>query len=175
VPADQPLPQPRLPTRPVELAAVDRSHRAVLGNLGQLYRHDLSGPHGLLPNPDGTFSNRRLDLYLAGSDPAVRAWLITAAGSLCGFVMTAPAEGGGRAISDFFIVRSLRGRGVGREAARQVIAMTPGPWRIAFQTYNPGAQSFWSRVASDAVGDQWATYDDPAVNGRQDTWITFQT
>jgi hypothetical protein len=30
------------PSEPVGLRLVDRSHRAVLGNLGQIYRHDLS-------------------------------------------------------------------------------------------------------------------------------------
>jgi len=177
VPADVPLSPPRPASQPVELIPVGRSHRAVLGNLGQLYRHDLSGPYGLVPNPDGTFNNRRLDLFLAEADPEVRAWLITADGSLGGFAMTAPADGG-RSISDFFIVRALRRSGVGREAARQVIAMTPGPWRIAFQAYNPGVQSFWSQVASDAAGDQWATHDDPPGqhdSWKVDTWITFQT
>ena len=159
----------------MELIPVDRSCRAVLENLGQLYRHDLSEAYGHLPNPDGTFNNRRLDLFLAGTDPAHRAWLITAAGSLCGFVMTAPARGGGTSISDFFIVRALRRSGVGREAARQVIAMTPGRWSIGFQSYNPGAQRFWSQVASDAAGNNWAMRDDPPVAGRPpDTWITFQ-
>jgi len=90
--------------------------------------------------------------------------------------MTAPANGGGTSISDFFIVRAVRRRGVGREAVRQVIAMTPGHWRIGFQSYNPGAQRFWRQVASDAAGDQWAMRDDPPVAGRPpDTWITFQS
>jgi len=160
----------------VELIPIDRSHRAVLENLGQLYRHDLSEAYRHLPNPDGTFNNRRLDLFLAGTDPAHRAWLITAAGSLCGFLMTAPADSGGTSISDFFIVRALRRSGVGREAARQVIAMTPGRWSIGFQSYNPGAQRFWSQVASDAAGDNWAIHNDPPVASRPpDTWITFQT
>jgi len=119
----------------------------VLENLGQLYRHDLSEAYGHLPNPDGTFNNRRLDLFR--TDPERRAWLINVA---------------------------LRRTGVGREAARQVLAMFPGRWSIAFQTYNPGAQRFWSQVASDAVGDAWRTYDDPPPAGRPpDTWITFQT
>ena len=176
MPTSSPPPPPRPPSRPVELIAVDRSHRAVLENLGQLYRHDLSEAYGHLPNPDGTFNNRRLDLFLAGIDPALRAWLITAAGSVCGFVMTAPADGGGASISDFFIVRAIRRCGVGREAVRQVIAMTPGQWRIGFQSYNPGAQRFWRQVASDAAGDQWAMEDDPPVaGGPPDTWITFQS
>ncbi len=146
----------------------------MLENLGQLYRHDLSEAYGHLPNPDGTFNNRRLDLFR--TDPERRAWLINVAGGLGGFVMTAPADDGGSTISDFFVVRALRRTGVGREAARQVIAMFPGRWRIGFQTYNPGVQRFWSHVASDAAGDHWRTYDDPPVEGRPpDTWIIFQT
>jgi hypothetical protein len=66
-----------------------------------------------LPNADGTFNNRRLDLFLAGTSPASRAWLITAAGSLSGFVMTMRAAGGGQMISDFFVVRAMRRTGVG--------------------------------------------------------------
>jgi predicted acetyltransferase len=153
---------------------VDRSHRAVLENLGQLYRHDLSEAYGHLPNADGTFNNRRLDLFR--TDPERRAWLISVAGGLSGFVMTAPADDGGLDISDFFVIRALRRSGVGREAARRVIAMFPGRWSIGFQTYNPGVQRFWSQVASDSAGDQWRTYDDPPAEGRPpDTWITFET
>jgi predicted acetyltransferase len=148
----------------------------VLENLGQLYRHDLSQAYGHLPNPDGTFNNRRLDLFLAGAEPARRAWLITAAGAVAGFAMTAPAVGGGTSICDFFVVRALRRTGVGRAAARQVIAGAPGQWSIAFQTYNPGAERFWSLVATDVAGDAWTTHDDPPAEGRPpDTWITFRT
>jgi len=101
---------------------------------------------------DGTFNNRRLDRFLAGIDSEHRAWLITVAGALGGFVMTAPTDPGGISIRDFFIVRALRRAGVGREAAGRVIAMIPGRWSIGYQSYNPGAQRFWSQVASDAVG-----------------------
>ena len=148
---------------------MDRSHRAVLENLGQLYRHDLSEANGHLPNPEGTLNNRRVDLFLAGADPEYRAWLITTAGRLGGFVMTAPDERGereGRSVSDFFVVRALRRTGVGREAARQAIALFPGWWSIGFQSYNPGVQRFWSQVATDVAGDQWTSYDDPPVAGR---------
>jgi predicted acetyltransferase len=176
MPADASALPPRPPSRPVELRPVDRTHRAVLQNLGQLYRYDLSEPYGHLPNPDGTFNNGRLDLFLADADPQVLAWLITAAGAIGGFAMTAPAPGRGMTIYDFFVVRALRRTGVGREAARQVIAMFPGKWSIGFQVYNPGAQRFWSRVATDAVEDRWSMYDGPTAAHRPpDTWITFRT
>jgi len=167
---------PRPPAEPVELVAVDRSHRAVLQNLGQLYRYDLSEPYRLLPNADGTFNNRRLDRFLTGADPEHRAWLIRVAGALGGFVMTRPAEDGGTSIDDFFVVRALRRTGVGMNAARQVVAMFPGRWSIGFQSYNPGVQRFWTRVAENFVGDAWEMHDDPPVAGRPpDSWITFRT
>lgn len=174
-----PLPQgpPRPPSTPVSLEPVDRSDRAVLENLGQLYRHDLSEALALLPNRDGTFNNRRLDMLRTGADPEHRAWLITVAGGLGGFVMTRPIEGE-MSVSDFFVVRALRRTGVGREAARQVIAMRRGPWRVGFQRYNPGAERFWTLVATDVARDTWRIWDDPPVVGQPwppDAWIAFTT
>lgn len=158
------------------LTPANRSDRAVLENLGQLYRHDLSEAYGLLPNADGTFNNRRLDEFRVGDIQGFRTWLITVAGGLGGFVMTRPTDDGGRTISDFFVVRALRRTGVGLEAARQAIELFPGRWRIGFQSYNPGAMEFWSKLASGVVGDDWTTYDDPPVEGRPpDSWITFDT
>jgi predicted acetyltransferase len=163
------------PTEPVELVEVDRSYRAVLQNLGQLYRYDLSEPYRHLPNADGTFNNRRLDRFLAGVDPHHRTWLITAAGRLGGYVMVVPDDGA-MTIADFFVVRALRRAGVGRAAARLVIAQFPGPWSIGFQPYNPGAQRFWSSVAAEFVGDGWELVPGPPVPGRPpDAWIRFVT
>jgi predicted acetyltransferase len=167
---------PRPPSEPVTLTLVGPSHRAVLENLGQLYRHDLSEAYGHLPNPDGTFNNRRLDKFQTGTDSSQQMWLIMVAGALGGFVLTRAIEDGGRTISDFFVVRALRRTGVGREAARQVIVMTPGRWRIAFQTYNPGAERFWQQVATDAAGNMWSAVDVPEPDGGpRDSWITFET
>jgi predicted acetyltransferase len=167
---------PRPPSRPVALVEVDRSHRAVLSNLGQLYRYDLSEPYGHLPNDDGSFNDRQLDRFLAGADPEHRTWLITVAGRTAGFVMTIPAEGGGTSIAGFFVVRALRRTGVGREAAALAVALFPGRWSIAFQRYNPGVEKFWSRVATDAAGDRWEIRDGPRPQTRPpDTWITFST
>lgn len=174
--ADLPQQPPRPPSGPVVLRPADRSDRAVLENLGQLYRHDLSEALALLPNVDGTFNNRRLDSFRTGVDPEQRAWLIIVAGRLGGFVMTKPNDEGRMTIADFFVIRALRRTGVGFEAARLALAEHRGPWSIGFQTYNPGVQTFWSRVATDAVGDAWSTHDDAPVEGRPpDTWITFTT
>ncbi|MDR6321851.1 GNAT family N-acetyltransferase [Actinoplanes couchii] len=167
---------PRPPSRPVELRPMTRSDRAVLGNLGQLYRHDLSEFYGVMPNDDGSFNNRPVDLFFAEAVPETRAWLITAAGSTAGFVMTTPDPAGGLAIASFFVVRALRRTGVGFEAATRVIAMFPGRWTIGFQRYNPGVERFWSRVATEMAGDRWEIHDGPVPDSRPpDTFITFTT
>ncbi len=142
-------------TAPIELVAVDRSSRSVLENLGQLYRHDLSEGLGHLPNDDGTFNNRRLDVFRSGADPTMRAWLIRVGGRLGGFVMTSTDGQGRHHIGDFFIVRALRRSGVGREVIGRVLAAQPGPWWIGFQDYNAGAREFWIAVATQTVGDAW--------------------
>jgi predicted acetyltransferase len=175
MPWEAPTP-PRPPAHPVELKPVDRSHRAVLGNLGQLFRHDLSEFYGHLPNDDGTFNDRQLDRFLTGLDPHRRAYLITVAGRTAGFVLTAEAEGGGSTITGFFVVRALRRTGVGREAAVQTIRLFPGRWRIGFQRYNPGVTAFWSRVAAEVAGDKWEIYDGPVPDTRPpDTFVEFTT
>jgi predicted acetyltransferase len=166
-----------LTLRPVELLEVDRSHRAVLENLGQLYRHDLSEPYELLPNDDGTFNNRPLDRFLTADDPDRRAFLIKVAGRLGGFVLTMAAEGGGTAIDGFFVVRALRRGGVGREAALRTIALFPGRWWIGFQRYNPGLEAFWTGVAATVAGSAWEMHDLlPAPENRPpDTVVIFET
>ncbi len=165
---------PKPPSRPVELHPVGRADRALLTNLGQLFRHDLSEFYRHVPNDDGTFNDRTVDLFLAGADPEARGWLITAAGRTGGFVLTGADPGGGRTVSAFFVVRGLRRTGVGRIAALQAIRMVPGRWRIGFQRYNPGVEEFWSAVATELVGERWAISDGPAPATRPpDTFITL--
>ncbi|MFY1633857.1 GNAT family N-acetyltransferase [Solwaraspora sp. WMMB335] len=147
----------------------------MLGNLGQLYRYDLAEAYRHLPNADGTYHNRRLDRFLAGADPHTRTWLITVAGGLGGFVMAGRVDQVA-SINDCFVVRPLRRTGVGRVAAGQVIAGWPGRWRIVFQSYNPGAQSFWLRVATDAVGPRWYQSEVASVPGAPpDVCLSFDT
>ncbi|MCO8274318.1 hypothetical protein M1L60_27330 [Actinoplanes sp. TRM 88003] len=167
---------PRPPSHPVTLRPLERGDQAVLDNLGQLFRYDLSDSFGLLPNADGSFNFRELDRFRLADDSRRRAWLITAAGHTAGFLLTGPADGDGTSVNAFFVVRSLRRTGVGREAALQMIARAPGRWEIGFQRYNPGVEAFWSRIATEVAGDRWRIHDGPAPDSRPpDTFITFTT
>jgi hypothetical protein len=76
----------------------------------------------------------------------------------------------------FFVVRALRRTGVGLEAARQLLALLPGEWGIAFQDENPGARPFWERVAREVAGDGWRLEPGAGPPGPSaDVWLRLDT
>ncbi|MGH8251484.1 MAG: GNAT family N-acetyltransferase [Steroidobacteraceae bacterium] len=52
-------------------------------------------------------------------------------------------------LSEFFIRRSFRRKGMGRGAALLLFARYAGEWTIAEQSRNPGALKFWRRVVTE--------------------------
>src|SRR5580692_10914313 len=123
------------------LKEVDPTRSTALRNLWQLYRHDLSEYRKMLPDADGTFPTRQLD---ADGDNADRTWWLVQRENLpIGFVLVVGLNNEGRSIGEFFIVRSLRRQGLGRQTAHDVLRRFPGRWQIAFQEENPGAARFW--------------------------------
>lgn len=52
-------------------------------------------------------------------------------------------------LSEFFIRKPFRSKGVGRGAAMLIFARYAGEWTIAEQSRNPGAIRFWRRVVSE--------------------------
>lgn len=52
-------------------------------------------------------------------------------------------------LSEFFIRKPFRSRGVGRGAALLLFARYAGEWTIPEQSRNPGAIRFWRRVVSE--------------------------
>jgi predicted acetyltransferase len=52
-------------------------------------------------------------------------------------------------LSEFFIRKPFRNRGVGRGAAMLIFARYAGEWTVPEQSRNPGALRFWRRVVSE--------------------------
>ncbi|MEV0412833.1 GNAT family N-acetyltransferase [Streptomyces sp. NPDC050448] len=164
---------------PLTLRAVTAELRPVVERLAQLYRHDMSEFLGHLPAADGTFGFGRLPLFFGG--PGRQALLIQYGATPAGFVLTRETDEGATSISAFFVVRALRRRGVGRQAALELLRSQPGRWAIAFQEPNTGAARFWREVATEAVGpDAWHEEKRPvpepaAGTVPQDNWIFLNT
>lgn len=103
--------------------------------------------------------------------PDRRAYLIHRAGDLAGFALTRRTDEGRTSIVAFFVLRALRGQGVGHRAALELLRQRPGRWGIAFQEENLGAGRFWRRVATAAVGGAWRK--EPGQG--PDIWLLLDT
>jgi predicted acetyltransferase len=159
------------------LTPVTDTTRPVIERLWQLYLHDLSEFRGTMPDEHGSFKAGRLPAYLVDDDDR-GAYLIASEGRVGGFVLLRGLVHQPRTIGEFFVLRALRRRRVGHDAAVIALREHPGAWEIAFQEENAGAATFWRRVASDVAGTSWFEERRP-VPGKPgippDVWLMLQT
>jgi len=134
------------------------SDDALLANLLELYIHDLSGVFTQLDiGSDGRFGYRRLPLYW--SDPDHRlAFLIRASERVVGFALVERRRSDTARprydVSEFFVLRRYRRRGVGQRAAALLWKQLPGQWTVRVAEDNGKALAFWRPVIeSFAKGD----------------------
>ncbi|MFD7642112.1 GNAT family N-acetyltransferase [Kitasatospora sp. NPDC059795] len=155
----------------------DAADRPTVERLWLMFSHDLSEFRGHLPNPDGSFHDGWLQS--AFSDPDWAPYLLTAdADAPVGFAFVRGLTGPVRGLNSFFVVRGARRSGLGLHAVRQIVALHPGRWQIAFQDANAPAARFWRTAAAHLAGTAWTEELRP-VPGRPelapDSWISFTT
>lgn len=159
----------------VILRTVTPRDRATLDRLWLMFRHDLSEFRRVLPAPDGTFRQDRLDA--AFTDPDWLAYMIETEGRPVGLALVRGLVSPPRVISGFFVVRGVRRQGVGLLAVRELVAAHAGPIEVAFQSENAAAARFWRRAATEIVSDGWSE-ERRSVPGRPDlppdSWITMR-
>jgi predicted acetyltransferase len=127
----------------VNLHRVKLPHKPVLANLIQFYRYDFSGIRSLDLTAHGTFSYLWLDNYFteAGRYP----FFIWDGEKLAGFALMRRIDGVNH-LSEFFVMKAHRRRGVGRLAAIRLFRMYPGDWSLEMDHNNDRARKFWSQV-----------------------------
>lgn len=134
----------------LELATT--ADNTILEHLWQLYSHDLSEFRDSHPNEDGLFKRAKLEPFLV-ADADRAAYLFRRDGRPLGFAFVSGLGADTRWIDQFFVVRSQRRNGLGREAAVAVLRRHPGRWAIGFQNENPKAARFWRRLAAELGSD----------------------
>jgi predicted acetyltransferase len=155
----------------VRLEPLTPADRALAGQLWQLYQHDLSQFRGTRLDGSGRFPEGRLPLFL--TEPDRCGHLIRTGPAPVGFALVRGLIDGPRVMGEFFVVRAVRRRGVGRAAARCVFAAHPGAWEIPFQEENPGAARFWRGLATELAGDAWHEERRPVPHrpDESDIWL----
>ncbi|MER6065741.1 GNAT family N-acetyltransferase [Streptomyces sp. NPDC001792] len=149
--------------------------RPTVERLWLMFRHDLSAFRCVLPAPDGTFRDERVES--AFTRPGWAPYLFECGTHPAGFAFVRGLDGPVRVLNSFFVVRGVRRRRVGLQAVRAVLTRHPGPWEVAFQRDNPAAVAFWHRVASDLAGDAWTCELRPVPERPElppDVWLSFR-
>lgn len=133
----------------VDVREAGAAERPALRRLMQLYLYDFAAIDGWDLRDDGLYGDpARIENFW--TDPARRAFLVRVDGRLAGFALVrdgaAFAGAGTREISEFFVLRRYRRRGVGERAAARVFDLFPGKWEVTELTSNVDAQAFWRRA-----------------------------
>ncbi len=141
-----------MPRAGVTLRRLRRADVPLVRRLIQLYIYDLGGDRWGV-EPDGTFGSpdwhRRFWRRRGGHHFVVRV-----DGRPAGFALVRRrahfAGTGVQEISEFFVLRRYRRRGVGTRVARALFVRFPGSWEVAVLTWNP-ARRFWRGVIGRAA------------------------
>jgi predicted acetyltransferase len=132
----------------VTLENISIVQKETLKNLYALYLHDLSlYSDELVPNHEGLFEFDAFDQIW--EKEGICPYLIKADDKLAGFVLLLGSpflKKVDYCINDFFILNSYRGKGVGKNAARQIFNMCKGQFFIEQLLSNKPAIHFWKKL-----------------------------
>ena len=151
----------------VELRQAREHEVPVLRRLMQLYLYDFAAIDDWAIGDDGLYGNAAT-IEGFWTDPRMTSYLVRADGVLAGFVLSRDgayfAGDGTRDISEFFILRRHRRRGIGGEVARRMFDAFPGKWEVTQLASNVEAQKFWRRVIGEYTGGRYE--ETPRPDGR---------
>lgn len=137
----------------VEVIRATADQQGVLDNLAELYQHDFTEfDNGDDVGDDGRFGFDKLPLYWI--EPERHPFLVRVDGKYAGFALVREVSHfGGDArtadMTEFFVMRKYRRKGVASQVARATFDMFPGPWEVRVLHTNTPAQAFWRRVVGE--------------------------
>lgn len=135
----------------LRIATVD--DKPTVGNLLQLYLHDMSAFVATAIGPDGRFAYPYLDRYWSeqGEAEGRVPFIFTVNGELAGIALKNSHSRLGHPppvsnVAEFFVLRQWRGQGIGKAAAFALFEQFAGRWEVAQLRANEPAHRFWRRV-----------------------------
>lgn len=129
----------------VELVKIQLKEKNILDNLIHLYLHDLSAyTNQLSINEQGVFIYENLDCFFADSN--LTPFFIMLENQIIGFILfvkTLENDKIDYCINDIFLLNKYRGRGLGKEAVKQLLSSFPGNYYVLQLEKNQPAIRFW--------------------------------
>ncbi|QFT89605.1 hypothetical protein FIU87_13170 [Bacillus sp. THAF10] len=145
----------------ISLKLASYEDKPILQNLLQLYRYDSSEFDGHVLNRHGLYNYKYLDHQW--TEDYRRPYIVKVNGEIAGFallILGVPKEftklstyENTNVISDFFIMKKYRHKGVGKTVAVSLFEQFPGVWEIKQTCENKAAYQFWKKVISDYTED----------------------
>jgi predicted acetyltransferase len=126
--------------------------RALLQNLMQFYLYDFSEVLEMYVDDDGRFGDVDLSPYWV--DEWRHPFLLRVDERVAGFALISErskitGKSGVFDMTEFFVLRRFRRRGMGRAAAFAAFDRFAGPWEVRQREENPDATAFWRRAIDE--------------------------
>lgn len=147
----------------IEITLVPYEEKTVLYNLLQLYRYDSSEFDGHVLNNHGLYLYKYFDHQW--TDEYRRPFIVRVDGEIAGFVLISldvPEEymklstaEKTNVISEFFIMRKYRRKGVGKYVAYSLFERFTGIWEVRQTLSNKTAHAFWKQIISNYKQDNF--------------------
>ena len=135
----------------IELEDISIDKKPVLRNLMQLCQHDYSEFNEEDVGSYGIFEYKYIDHYWTESERF--AYFVKVDKKLAGFALVRRNQSGNgnsiNILSEFFILRKFRRKGIGMKVAHLLFAKFQGKWSVIQEEANYPAQSFWRKVINE--------------------------
>ena len=146
----------------VKLVKVKEEQKSILAHLIELYEYDFSDFEDSDVNAYGLYGYSYLDYYW--TEAGRYAYFIQVDGKLAGFAMVCgycyvSKKPDTHSMAEFFVMKKYRHRGIGKQAALEVLNSHPGSWELMVHPNNPVSHVFWENVIRQAASGEIKTVE----------------
>ena len=146
----------------IELINVKEEEKSVLRQLLELYSYDFSEFDDNDVNNHGFYGYTYLDYYWTVDTR--HPFFIRVDGKLAGFVMISDysfilPEKSANSITEFFVMRKYRRKGIGKTVAFQIFDLFPGKWEVIQMGENAPSIHFWEGVVDEYTNGNFTKQD----------------
>jgi predicted acetyltransferase len=142
----------------IALIEVDESEKSVLRQLLELYSYDFSEFEDADVNDHGLYGYKYLDHYW--TENTRYPFFIRVNGKLAGFVLISEHtytvdQSEAKSVTEFFVMRKYRRKGIGKSVAFQVFEKFPGKWEVIQHGHNAPSKLFWEKTIGEYCGGNY--------------------